>query len=379
MSVSSWIRRQFKNAVSVTDTIPTGMSSGALSFTAADGSTFPDGSIGSFIVTVDQGLSTEEKILCASRSGAVFTVASGGRGYNGGGAAQAHGANATLLHTIDQQDMDEANQVAVATLGAISASGDLLQGTGAHALARLARGAANTFLQVQGTSLGYVAFGSGGTTAIASSGADGTSTSPARYDHTHSGVTSVNGVAGAVTAANILSAVEAAFGSANQIVLGTGSATGTLATLANGYGITGFAANPPTPAVSLSNAAGHLASPYTVTGSLATFMTTASLGVGTWEVKFGANLSFNSSAAGVEITTAVGTATATFEGKYSAESDFGIAGVDELSLTFIATVTVAGTLVFQAIDQSASNSTINSVTTITSKANATGYTAVRIA
>lgn len=227
MAIRSWIRRQFKGQVSITDTIPAGLSAGGLSFTAADGSTFPDGSVGPFIITVDQGLATEENILIDSRSGAVFTVDPNGRGYNGG-SGQVHGTNAPLFHTMNQQDLDEANQVAVQTLGAISASGDLLQGSAANTLVRLARGANSTFLTVQGTSLGYQAFGSGGTTAIAASGSDGVSVAPARYDHTHSGVTTLNGAAGAVTA------VPTFNGSAAAVVFGSGGTTAIAAAGADG-------------------------------------------------------------------------------------------------------------------------------------------------
>ena len=186
MAISSWIRRQFKNGVTTTAVIPGGLSAVATSFAvgAGTGTSFPDGSVGSFIITVDQSLATEERILCSSRSGDTFTVAASGRGYNNT-TASVHSANCTILHTTDQQDFDEANQVAVATLGAIAASGDLLVGSGANALAKLTKGAANTFLVAGASTLGYVAFGSGGTTAIASAGADGTSNNPARYDHTH--------------------------------------------------------------------------------------------------------------------------------------------------------------------------------------------------
>ena len=188
MAVTSWIRRQFQSGASVTDYLPSGCSAGATTIGVHDGTTFPDGSVGPFIVTLDQGLSTEEQVLMQSRSGATFTVASSGRGYNGS-TAQSHPANATILLTINPQDFDEANQVAVQTLGAITASGDLLQGSGSHTLARLARGAANTTLQVVGTSLSYVGFGSSRSQTVGTSNADGTDTTYARSDHVHAGVT----------------------------------------------------------------------------------------------------------------------------------------------------------------------------------------------
>ena len=190
MSVTSWIRRQFKDAVSVVDYIPGGLSSSAMSFVAHDGSSYPDGSIGNFIITVDQGFATEEKVLIASRSGATFTVAASGRGYGTGGAtAQTHGANATILHTLDAQDLDEANQVAVQTLGAIQASGDLLVGASVNTLNRLARGSTTQFLQTIGTALQWTGFGAGESQPVGNSNADGSQTTPARSDHVHQGVT----------------------------------------------------------------------------------------------------------------------------------------------------------------------------------------------
>jgi hypothetical protein len=220
VAITSWIRRQFIDNASAIDYIPAGLSSGATSFTAHDGTTFPDGSVGPFIITVDQGLSTEEKILIASRSGSSFTVASSGRGYGTGGAsASTHAANCSFLHTIDAQDLDEANQVAVQTLGAVAASGDLLVGASANTLTKLARGTASQFLQVVGTALQWTGFGSGGTTAVASSGADGTSANPARYDHTHAGVTTVNGSGGAIT--NLMASTTYDPAAIAQQVLGT--------------------------------------------------------------------------------------------------------------------------------------------------------------
>lgn len=152
MSVNSWIRRSFKNAVSVTDTLASGMGAGDTSFLFTDGSTYPTTN---FMITVDQGKANEEKVLVAVRSGSAGTVASGGRGYNGTTAAS-HLAGASILHTIDQQDLDEANQVAVATLGAIAAKGDILTGSAANALAKTTVGADGTFLQAHAAAGGGV-------------------------------------------------------------------------------------------------------------------------------------------------------------------------------------------------------------------------------
>src|SRR5208282_1173562 len=136
MAITPFIRRQFANGVIVTDNIPAGLSSGGTTFVLASGTSFPDGSVGPFIVTIDQGMPTEEKVLCQSRAGAVVTVATVGRGYNRT-TAQSHNANAIVLHTIDAQDLDEANKTMFETLGQIQSTGDLLIGSGPNALVRL--------------------------------------------------------------------------------------------------------------------------------------------------------------------------------------------------------------------------------------------------
>ena len=352
MSVSSWIRRQFKNGVSVLDTVPAGFTSGATSFVAADGSTFPDGSVGPFIITADEGQATEEKILIQSRSGSTFTIAAGGRGYNGGTAFN-HGAGTTIFHTIDQQDLDEANQVAVATLGAISATGDLLVGTGSHALGKLAVGAANTFLTSNGTTLAYVGFAVGATQPVTSGNVDGTSNNPARADHSHSGVHTVNGVAGAVT-------------------------------FSNGYGITAINGANPTPAVALTSAAGHLASDTLVPNSMTTIFSTASLAAGTWLVNMNCTIDLGRTVLeACSVQAVLGTATATLEGCQSGSASVIVTGSNNdayanIALSFIATVSVAGTLSFQALSSINNGATIKA-TDSNADIHATGYTAVRIA
>lgn len=152
MSVSSWIRRSFKNAVSVTDTLASGMGAGDMSFLFTDGTTYPTTN---FIATLDQGQANEEKILVATRSGTAGTIATGGRGYNGTTAAS-HLAGASILHTIDGQDLDEANQVAHATLGAIAAKGDILTGSAVNALAKTTVGADGTVLTAHAAGAGGV-------------------------------------------------------------------------------------------------------------------------------------------------------------------------------------------------------------------------------
>lgn len=59
-----------------------------------------------FVIAIDQGLITEEKILCSARAGVVFTVTT--RGYDGTVPA-AHSAGAYVNHVLDAGTVDEAN------------------------------------------------------------------------------------------------------------------------------------------------------------------------------------------------------------------------------------------------------------------------------
>jgi hypothetical protein len=273
MGVTSWIRREFIDNASAVDTIPAGVSTGATSFNSSSGVTFPDGSVGPFVVTLDQGLATEEKVLIQSRSGAAFTVAASGRGYGRGGAsAQTHAPNCSILHTIDAQDLDEANQTAVQTLGAITSTGDLLQGSGSHTLARLARGSASTFLQVVGTSLAWTGFGSGQSQPIGAANLDGSQTTPARSDHAHAGVATFNTRGGTVslTAAD----VNALFTANNQMFSGTGSGTGHLVDLLTELE-TYFASNGQV-IVGTGSGTGELFNPFPVSAVVSTNETSAS-------------------------------------------------------------------------------------------------------
>jgi hypothetical protein len=196
------------------------------------------------------------------------------------------------------------------------------------------------------------------------------------------GVISFNTRTGAVvlTAADI----EALFTAQGQLFAGSGSGTGGLVTVgADGTVLTASAAAtdgmvwqyPP-----LTNAAGHLATDYDLTTNLATFLTTASLAAGTWHIRCGINWN---NALGGNILQAVvneGTATATFAGKTSAELSSTLSQVRlDATLDFEATITGAGTLVFQAIANTTTDTPIIYAETSGSYGTPTGYTAVRIA
>lgn len=83
-----------------------------LTFTVADGTGHPDGSLGPFWESVDKGAASEEKILCSGRSGNVFQVWTGtganGRGMDGT-VAQDHGLNAVVEHIWTATEADQAN------------------------------------------------------------------------------------------------------------------------------------------------------------------------------------------------------------------------------------------------------------------------------
>ena len=86
------------------------MAAGDASFSVVTGggNGYPTG-VNNFVITVDLGLSTEEKILCSARVADAFTVAGGGRGFDGT-TAQSHGSGASVNHTLSAVDMDQVNQ-----------------------------------------------------------------------------------------------------------------------------------------------------------------------------------------------------------------------------------------------------------------------------
>ena len=124
--------------------------------------------------------------------------------------------------------------------------------------------------------------------------------------------------------------------------------------------------------------------------SLATFLTTASLAVGTWLITFNGTVQTGSQAGGaiqacasdVDRPAADIWPKLHFNRTSSGKTSRGSTEADRLltaSLSFIATVTTAGTLVFQAITTSADTVTIEATTPQDTYPNATGYTAVKIA
>lgn len=102
--------------------LATSMLSTDTSFTTASGNGYPDGSVGDFVIAVDPGLPTEEKILCSSRAGAVFTVAGGvaGRGYDNTSAAGHTAPTALVEHVVAATEIDDASRHINATASVLS-------------------------------------------------------------------------------------------------------------------------------------------------------------------------------------------------------------------------------------------------------------------
>lgn len=102
--------REYKGAAKST-TITAGITNVATSWSIADSTGWPTGAVGNFIITLDRGTSLEEKVLCSGLAGGVLTVAASGRGYDNT-TAVAHGAGASIDHSISAIDIAEANYIA---------------------------------------------------------------------------------------------------------------------------------------------------------------------------------------------------------------------------------------------------------------------------
>jgi len=117
------VRRQHSGNAKVT-TLSAPIANGTdTSFTIADATGWPDGSVGNFVVTINSGQSDVEKMLCSSRSGTTVTVAT--RGYDSTTAAS-HASGATAAHTISAAEIDEMNQHTNATSGVHGATGSVV-------------------------------------------------------------------------------------------------------------------------------------------------------------------------------------------------------------------------------------------------------------
>lgn len=104
---NNYILKDFDGGAQKT-TVTAAMTNSATSFSVVDGSTFPPGS-NPFVIVIDRGLATEEKILISSRVGNSFNVLE--RAYDGS-SAQAHALGAVVEHVLDAFTVEQANRLA---------------------------------------------------------------------------------------------------------------------------------------------------------------------------------------------------------------------------------------------------------------------------
>lgn len=184
--MAAYDRRDLSKGAAVQTTLNGGISSGATSgvLTAVTG--WPDGSPGAFYVVVDPGLTTEEKILCSTRSSTTLNFTT--RGADGTSAA-AHASGAVIYPCLAAVDLDEANLAVAKTLKLATAAGQIL-----------VVDAANSFAAVQAKTSGQILVGNGTTLASVAVSGDVTLSS--------TGVTAIG--TGKVTSAMILDGTIAA-------------------------------------------------------------------------------------------------------------------------------------------------------------------------
>lgn len=104
---NNYILKDFEGGAEKT-TLAAAMTGVATSFSVVDGSSYPSGA-NPFVVVIDRGLATEEKILISGRITNSFSVME--RAYDGS-SAQAHALGATVEHCIDAFTVEQANRFA---------------------------------------------------------------------------------------------------------------------------------------------------------------------------------------------------------------------------------------------------------------------------
>ena len=135
---------------------------------------------------------------------------------------------------------------------------------------------------------------------------------------------------------------------------------------------------------SLLSESGSLAADVSLAqNTLTTILTTASLAVGKWLVSVSLPFETTSTNQSLDVETVVGTATATLSGVSATSVGYVTAiangAILDVTLSFIATVTAAGTLVIQGeMTGSATAATILHTSKTQGYANAAGYTAIKI-
>jgi len=117
---NEYIRKEWTGAV-IRTTLSAPINAAALAIPLTDGSSFPSG-VRPFVLVIDRGTATEEKIIVTSRTGNNLTVLQ--RGYDGS-SAQSHSSGAYIEHILDAYTVDQTNAIATA----MTTQGDILYKT----------------------------------------------------------------------------------------------------------------------------------------------------------------------------------------------------------------------------------------------------------
>ncbi len=97
--------REYSGSAKAT-TLSGSVTAAATVINVVDATGWPTGSVGPFVITLDAGVTTEEKVLVSGRTGNSLTVSA--RGFDGTTASD-HGNAARVEHTLSATDIREAN------------------------------------------------------------------------------------------------------------------------------------------------------------------------------------------------------------------------------------------------------------------------------
>jgi microcystin-dependent protein len=170
------MRKSFSgNAVPTTLTAPALASDTSLTVGAT--TNFPNTTVGPFVVCLNRGYPSEEKVLISGFTSTVLTVASGGRGYDGT-TAIGHAAGETVTHSIDANTIDFLDGFA-ASNGTVTPHASAIGDTASDGTSSAPAAADHKHARES--------FATGATTnsAPGDTAGDGSSASPARADHKH--------------------------------------------------------------------------------------------------------------------------------------------------------------------------------------------------
>jgi len=128
MAAGSFERKSFTGGAQAT-AITAPISGTPSSFTVTDGTTFPDGATGPFVVVLGRNTADEEKILISSRVTNQFNIQT--RGYDNTSAVD-HDLGEIVEHVLDASTIDQANSY----VNLQSAKGDLVVHDGTNAVVK---------------------------------------------------------------------------------------------------------------------------------------------------------------------------------------------------------------------------------------------------